>query len=385
MVRSVVAGLGNKDYRQALEGLLSKGWSVKKTNGNHLRLEHPEARHPVFASSTPNLSPRSIKNMEAECRRALRPAPVEAPVVRKHVEETQMPRRKTRKPRHSEMVLFGQVEDMKPASAGFDLPGKKSAISATALGAAVPLHLSREDGPPPAFEAAPRTAKAAQAEPAAKVDRTFATTETETKTATEPAAEAAEEDKSMIAVTADCPAATSTPATGENHPAFVAEMPSIASAPVSAEPVHAEASLLEILMQIQRGEHDKLMGLAGRIHRGELKPITVTADMVGATIWVSCDAVVAGGGKAAASAAPDVAKAPMSKVLTPASMKRFQAVEPFLSDEWQLLSDMLQAANLTDLGEGERQCYRAAFRRAADAGLVDRLDEGKVKLYRKLA
>lgn len=323
--------------------------------------------------------------MEAECRRALRPAPVEAPVVRKHVEETQMPRRKTRKPRHSEMVLFGQVEDMKPASAGFDLPGKKSAISATALGAAVPLHLSREDGPPPAFEAAPRTAKAAQAEPAAKVDRTFATTETETKTATEPAAEAAEEDKSMIAVTADCPAATSTPATGENHPAFVAEMPSIASAPVSAEPVHAEASLLEILMQIQRGEHDKLMGLAGRIHRGELKPITVTADMVGATIWVSCDAVVAGGGKAAASAAPDVAKAPMSKVLTPASMKRFQAVEPFLSDEWQLLSDMLQAANLTDLGEGERQCYRAAFRRAADAGLVDRLDEGKVKLYRKLA
>lgn len=309
--------------------------------------------------------------------------------------------RKRRKPRHSEMMLMGQSGIDKPllgqmggmdaAGTGFDLPHKTSAVSAAALGAASPMHLAREEGPPPAFEHPKHGARAAKPQPTTGIDRSSMIIETEKNTTTDPATETAEQDKSMIPNIDNRLVEAASPAVkDEKLVALVTPMPAMASAPVSAEPVHADAALLEILMQIQRGEHDKLMGLAGRIHRGELKPITVTADMVGATIWVSTDAVVAAPApaatKPAAASRSAVAKAEVNSPLPAASMKRFETLLPLLTDEWQPLTDLLQAASLTNLGEGERQCYRAAFRRAADAGLVDRLDSnnGKIKLYRKL-
>jgi hypothetical protein len=47
------------------------GWSVTRTGGDHLRLEHPEAQGPVFTGSTPP-DYRAMRHARAEMRRQLR-------------------------------------------------------------------------------------------------------------------------------------------------------------------------------------------------------------------------------------------------------------------------------------------------------------------------
>jgi hypothetical protein len=47
------------------------GWSVRRMGGDHLRLEHLEARGPVFTASTPS-DYRAIRHARAEMRRQLR-------------------------------------------------------------------------------------------------------------------------------------------------------------------------------------------------------------------------------------------------------------------------------------------------------------------------
>jgi predicted RNA binding protein YcfA (HicA-like mRNA interferase family) len=48
-----------------------EGWSVTRTGGDHLRLEHPQAARPVFTGLTPS-DRRTIHNVRADMRRQLR-------------------------------------------------------------------------------------------------------------------------------------------------------------------------------------------------------------------------------------------------------------------------------------------------------------------------
>jgi predicted RNA binding protein YcfA (HicA-like mRNA interferase family) len=57
--------------RDLLREAKRDGWSVTRTGGDHLRLEHPEARGPVFTGSTPS-DHRAIRHTRAEMRRQLR-------------------------------------------------------------------------------------------------------------------------------------------------------------------------------------------------------------------------------------------------------------------------------------------------------------------------
>jgi hypothetical protein len=56
-----------RDLRQLAK---RAGWTISTTNGGHLRLDHPEARGPVFTGSTPS-DHRAIRHARAEMRRAL--------------------------------------------------------------------------------------------------------------------------------------------------------------------------------------------------------------------------------------------------------------------------------------------------------------------------
>lgn len=153
------------------------------------------------------------------------------------------------------------------------------------------------------------------------------------------------------------------------------------------EPVSVSHDLLDTLMAVQRGEHDRLMELAGRIHRGELKPITVTADMVGSTILVSADAVVAGARMQTQTREDLTGDVSGETGRTSATWQdRFAELERHLSDEWQSLGAILAAAGLDRVGGSRKQSYRNAMRVAADAGLVSRDDSHAMrKLYRELA
>lgn len=68
---AALKGVAPKDYRQSLEALTDEGWEITKTGGNHLRISHPEAAAPVFAPCTSS-DWRGFMNTVAQCRRALR-------------------------------------------------------------------------------------------------------------------------------------------------------------------------------------------------------------------------------------------------------------------------------------------------------------------------
>lgn len=58
------------DLRDTIRGLCGEGWSASRTNGGHIRLNHPQAEKPVFTSSTPS-DFRTPQNLLRDCRSAL--------------------------------------------------------------------------------------------------------------------------------------------------------------------------------------------------------------------------------------------------------------------------------------------------------------------------
>lgn len=58
------------DLRETIKDLCGEGWSASKTNGGHIRLNHPQAEKPVFTSSTPS-DFRTPQNLLRDCRSAL--------------------------------------------------------------------------------------------------------------------------------------------------------------------------------------------------------------------------------------------------------------------------------------------------------------------------
>lgn len=354
---------------------MADGWTVSKTNGNHLRLEHPRAEKPIFTSSTPSCA-RAIKNMEAQCRRALRqvvPHVTTAPFADVKPDFSDYGPRKRRKLRHRDMVMRGLDLGMPQERAvpAFMLEATHTDVSTAALGASAP------SAPVQSAATAPATAKKSGGNGAALVEGTLR----------DPKGRGGDDrvrdtknNEIELKVEKDMATAALKIATPSEAPVAQVE-------PLVVEPVSVSHDLLDTLMAVQRGEHDRLMELAGRIHRGELKPITVTADMVGSTIWVSADAVVAGARMqtAAREDLPGDVSAETGRVAA-TWQDRFAELERHLSDEWQSLGAILAAAGLDSVGGSRKQSYRNAMRMAAEAGLVSRDDSHAMrKLYRKLA
>ena len=69
-MNDIIRSIGSPDLRTSLFSLRDKGWTVSRTRNGHLKLSHPNARHPVFSGSTPS-DFRSVRNLESQCRNAL--------------------------------------------------------------------------------------------------------------------------------------------------------------------------------------------------------------------------------------------------------------------------------------------------------------------------
>jgi predicted RNA binding protein YcfA (HicA-like mRNA interferase family) len=69
MRRSLEPNMSARDLIRLAE---RDGWTVRYTAGGHLRLEHPDAAGPVFATATPS-DHRAARNTLAQMRRALPP------------------------------------------------------------------------------------------------------------------------------------------------------------------------------------------------------------------------------------------------------------------------------------------------------------------------
>lgn len=351
-MRCELAGVGNKDYRQAMAALSNQGWTVRKTNGGHYRLTHPDASMPVFASSTPTNASRSIKNLEAECRRALRPISMIEDIPtspkRKTNEEPAMSRKRRRKPRHSEvpptrrngLVITGLTDTERKSEAGdgFLARSGTGSVSAAAMGVATPG--SGPGAPRPQDAGRQRSLSSnGDAEAVSNVDKM-------------PAPENRKEEKMIKAQVVPL----------QEQVKMVSETGRQIAA--ASDTGTVDAALLEIMLQVQRGEHDDIMELAARVHRGELKPVTITPDMIGSTLWVSSDATLAKSSATVSDASPDLA-------LPPAQSARFAEIAPFLCDEAEGVREILNKAGRAGAGRSEHELYSQALKAAASRGLVE--------------
>lgn len=61
----------NRDAEQLWQRLRDRGFTVSRTAGNHIRVDHPQLPYPVYGPSTPS-DHRSLANFRAKLRRAMR-------------------------------------------------------------------------------------------------------------------------------------------------------------------------------------------------------------------------------------------------------------------------------------------------------------------------
>jgi len=114
------------DLRGAIIELSGEGWTPSKTNGGHIRMDHPNAAKPVFAASTPS-DFRAPDNLKRDCRGALR-APLyclSEPVSENDAMSTlqaHKAKRKSQKRRSSFIESAGQrvIEDLTQAASAPD-------------------------------------------------------------------------------------------------------------------------------------------------------------------------------------------------------------------------------------------------------------------------
>lgn len=252
--RAVLKSITNRDYRKQVECLLDEGWIATRTGKNHFRLSHPDAHRDVITSGTPS-DHRATENLRHQCRRALRPcADDSTPEVPFAV--LQMPpaiekARSNRKPRWNEFDRQKQKSRMEKA---LEAPAQRlplvSDMAKFPIKAAKPDLANVNENIHKALLADAETGKSAPKDQ--NVNSETAKNEIEHRD-TDPMTTATQ------LIEPARPAAPSLTLVPE------VQMPAPASGPAPSLPV-LSADLLSVAM---------------RIMSGDLRGITITADMVG--------------------------------------------------------------------------------------------------------
>ena len=280
--RALLKGISNKDMRLTLSQLMEDGWEAIKTNGNHIKLTHKSAGYAVYTSSTPS-NHRAYKNVQSECRRALRSRPenVLSTNIKQETESAQPAKSKRKKGRWTLEQRLAHLEQMGETF----LPEQpdKHHIDPSLLAQSMDVN-------PP--------------DPELDVDA---------KNENQPMIKKTEKNNTM---TQDTLIASPAPKTVENPqvaPGLEADLP------------HLPGDLLEIAM---------------RIVQGKLKTVKITSEMVGQTLildgeaWLSNADMSADIGTAKAATAKDVA----SETPLIAKVKK-----PFDASTSKLRQDVLEA------------------------------------------
>jgi hypothetical protein len=318
---NVLKGVSCPDHRATLIELNSEGWEIERTNGGHLRLKHKDAEKPVFSSVTTS-DYRSRKNLVAECRNAIRLSrgnrtSGEAPPLSEADIQNALRKSKTIKRSQKRRVVFDKYN---PASVSPD-----AAEAVERLQKPVSARNAMTSIPSAALDATgakPLTKKQA----ISQAEALFAKKEVEVKGA----------DKGETPVVAGACPADLTPETGSQPsapeiPALAAQTPAEqtikatkaskpkkrktalkkektmevkaidtkAATPVNVNAAEAEAGISNVIHI-----SDEVMELARKIVSGKYRQIDVTADMVGKTLLVDGEVLIASGAAPTASVSP---------------------------------------------------------------------------------
>lgn len=358
-MNEALRGVSPKEYRQSLAGLLDQGWDVAKTPGGHLRMSHPDAASPIFASSTTS-DKRTIQNTLACCRRALRSEGMRfSPMIK------------------APAAFLPLSEPMS------DHPFKPRKSRGLKLADRLALEASQVFCEKSVQEILPtETMKDIPMTMHAKVVA---------DTSTPPAEPAVEKLASTPVATApvDMPTATIT------TPGPLAIQPVARPQPLRV--VGATARSASSVSHIDQSALD----LAMRIMRGELTSLVITQDMVGASLWYAGDITLAHTAAPVASASL-VAKPDATTAVTTESevkdaqklagrrdgdvMKVITAMSPDWLSPVQIISLLIAEGSMEDQRSWNGLIYKILNRLRAEGQIeLDPEATGRSKRYRKSA
>ncbi|MFG6572097.1 hypothetical protein ACGYLO_10870 [Sulfitobacter sp. 1A13353] len=282
MVSPVLRGISCSDYRATLADLEEDGWSISKTNGGHLKLEHPKASKAIFGPCSPS-DYRSRHNVVRKCNIAIGeaareekvfgPAPKQKELSDREftsILKSSKKMRKTNRHKHVPTPSHFLTDAASPADPAtpkrklgtLALPASKQAVKASAEIASSPMQAvakklnitsaTNQKAPPQKNKSAPTLSNDKD-----KDTNTMLASVSPTPAPAQPQA----------------PAHTSTPA----------------PQPVSRKPDPRQAGSTAI-----PSISADVLALAMKITSGEMMQVEVTADMVGQTLYYDGQIVLSG-------------------------------------------------------------------------------------------
>lgn len=288
MVSPVLRGISCSDYRATLAGLEEAGWSISKTNGGHLRFQHPKASKAIFGPCSPS-DHRSRLNVIRKCNVAIEEAareikmygPVPAQEALSDREFTAILKRKkkmrkTNKHRHVPTAHF--LSERAGSENSGPMPAKRNfgtlVLAAGKHGAKAVAEISAS----PIKDVAKKMHANVGVESAA------------------PSKTKEQDTKNMLDTVSTSKALTSAPAPAPSLPQSRSQMPIPAPQPSSKKPdpltaqhqVAATSGIPTISADV--------LALAMKIASGKMSQVTVTADMIGQTLYYDGEIALSGVG-----------------------------------------------------------------------------------------
>lgn len=239
--------------RDEIKALSLEGWVPSKTNGGHIKLQHPDTEIPVFCSSTPG-DKKTHLYLRKDCRNALmgttRFAPQAAPVSEEELRNIMKSRKDADKPPSAR-----KGRHVSPPRRDADRNRKTPELRPTPPQVATPPQITPEAPPEPVVtQADPVLVTATPPEP-----------KTPAKSLAKPNTQKEMRKMNMMTPLEDLGTEAVTPPSAEHKPALAA----------MKAPAHEAHDPRAIEYGIQ-------LGL--RLARGELTPLVITAEMVGQTL-----------------------------------------------------------------------------------------------------
>jgi predicted RNA binding protein YcfA (HicA-like mRNA interferase family) len=330
MVSPVLRGISCADYRATLTQLEGAGWSISKTNGGHLKFEHPKASKAIFGPCSPS-DHRSRHNVIRKCNIAIEegsraekvfgPAPKQAELSEREftsILKSSKRMRKTNRHKHvptpnhflSEGVSENAASTPKRKLGTLALPATKHQSRAVSEIATSPMQaVAKKLNITSAANQKPPI-------PKAKASPTLP-------------AKSYKDNKTMLATVPSTPTLSPTPA--PTQPVAPTHMPVPATPPVSRkpDPLKADAAAIPKISA-------DILALAMKIASGEMKQVEITADMLGQTLYFDGQIALSGAGVVKAATTPAAPKlvpaaAPMGKTAT-ATLTQNAAIEATVID-----------------------------------------------------
>jgi hypothetical protein len=321
VVSPVLRGISCSDYRATLAGLEEAGWSISKTNGGHLKFQHPKASKAIFGPCSPS-DHRSRLNVIRKCNIAIEEAAREVKVFGPAPTQEKLSD-------GDFTAILKRKKKMRKSSKHRHIPASHYLSDPAVVEVAQPIATKRKFGTL-VLAAGTHGAKAV-AEISATPIKDIAKKMNDGVTSAQPRStpnEVKDNDK-MLDTVSTPKALTPAPVPAIPQAPVQTPIPTSQPTPTTPDPLTAQPEC-----ESNRGIPSisvDVLALAVKIASGSMKQVTVTADMVGQTLYYDGEIALAGAVSAPVQPAAAQPKVMTEKVAMTAISTTSAAIAPLAS------------------------------------------------------